>query len=331
MTVLVTADLHLSDNPRDAYRHEAMRTIREIGRKNKVSHILILGDLTEEKDRHSAWLVNKVVEHLDKFADIAPVTILRGNHDYIVAESPFYAFVNRIPDIAWINRPKEVELDDLGLCLFLPHTSNWQDDWEGLKLKKYDRIFAHNSFEGAAGDNGHQLKGIPPSIFGKDKNYVIAGDVHVPQSLGPVTYVGAPYTVDFGDNYTPRVLLLEKSAFTRTVEVPGAQKRLVEVDSSGKLLAGGAEPGDIVKIRVNLKSDEYSDWAKIRDNVKGLCGDQGVQVYSISPVVEKAKAKPVKQEPQSRLSDESVLRQYVKNRGVDSKTEKVGLKLLQEN
>src|SRR4029077_476814 len=52
--ILITADIHLSDQPRDAYRFTGMATIRRIAEENKVGAIFILGDLTEQKDFHSS-------------------------------------------------------------------------------------------------------------------------------------------------------------------------------------------------------------------------------------------------------------------------------------
>src|SRR6266567_2832077 len=105
MTTLVTADLHLSSNPRDAYRHERMWEIRKILKKYEVDRLLILGDLTEQKDHHSAELVNEVVNHMILFSECCPVTILRGNHDYVSSECPFFVFLKHIKRIQWINNP----------------------------------------------------------------------------------------------------------------------------------------------------------------------------------------------------------------------------------
>ena len=60
MTALVTADLHLSEKPRDGYRFAAMERIAELIEKHKPSTLLLLGDLTESKDYHPALLVNDV-------------------------------------------------------------------------------------------------------------------------------------------------------------------------------------------------------------------------------------------------------------------------------
>jgi DNA repair exonuclease SbcCD nuclease subunit len=333
MSTLVTADLHLTDNPRDSYRHDAMETLRNIAVEQKANRVLLLGDLTEEKDRHGAWLVNRVVDHLYELSRICEVIVLTGNHDYLLADSPFYQFTRRIEGIRWINQPTRLEWRSLGACLFLPHTPNWQRDWEGVPLDDNDWVFAHQTFKGTVSDNGHVLEhGVPTNIFGKCQ--VIAGDVHTPQKVGNyITYVGAPYTVDFGDDYEPRVLMLGVTpkgySQVQSIPVPGAQKRLIEFD--GLLdVHKGANEGDIVKVRVKLKDNDYARWAEIRQDVKAVCEKLGLIVHMIQPVVEKQERRIAKQMARSRRADDYLLRQYVKSRGIDAATAKVGLALLQE-
>src|SRR5205814_1607714 len=101
-------------------------------------------------------------------------------------------------------------------CLFLPHTNNYKRDWKGLDFSKYQWIFAHNTFQGA-NIGPRRLEGIPTSIFPRNAK-VISGDIHVPQHFGPIEYVGAPYRIDFGDDYEPRVLFLSTKDEKRCIE-----------------------------------------------------------------------------------------------------------------
>lgn len=322
MTTLVTADWHLNDNPRDAYRHAAMKTLRRMASEHKVSRTIILGDLTDEKDRHSSELVNDVVEHLYQLSKMCPVIVLRGNHDYVVADDPFFGFVGHLPDVLWINNPTKITFEDLGQCLFLPHTRNYKKDWTGVSLEGHDWVFAHNTFDGACTEHGRELRGIPRDIFPFLRDYVISGDVHVPQQLKPINYVGAPYTIDFGDDYTPRVLLLTGDSAT-SVPVPGAQKRLIDEKGTPHV-----NPGDIVKARVGIKAEQYADWPTIRQEWKDWAEGRKVILYSIHPVVEQKQTSVKKQIRDMAKSDEQILRSYAKGQQLDDSTIKTGLKLL---
>ena len=90
MSYLLIGDPHLSDRPRDDYRFALFDQVRVWQDIHKPQATFLLGDLTHEKDRHSAALVNKTVEGILKLKP--PVFILKGNHDYIDPENPFFKF-----------------------------------------------------------------------------------------------------------------------------------------------------------------------------------------------------------------------------------------------
>jgi len=322
MTTLITADLHLGDNPRDVYRHKFMEQLPALLKKHKATRLLVLGDLTEEKDRHSAWLVNKMVEYFFVLHQVCQVMILRGNHDYIDINNPFFRFLQCIEGIGWIDRPYEADG-----CLFLPHTTNWKRDWDKLRFEGRDWIFAHNTFEGADVGHGRKLSGIPTNIFPDDN--VISGDVHIPQKLGQVEYVGAPYTVDFGDDYEGRVLRLTKHGVT-SIPLTTPQKRLVEVSELKELTkVKHVKQGDILKVRYFLAADQQPRWSEIQAAIREWSEKHGYILHTTQPVVvtnrlggEKAKRKVIVR------SDQQLLESYAKQRGVDPRTLKTGLTLM---
>ncbi len=217
MTTLITADLHLSSNPRDDYRWIFVNdTLPRLIRKHRVTKLLILGDLTEVKDNHGSRLVNRIVERMHELSRMVnPLIILRGNHDYKPGFPAFFSFLDRFSRILWIDG-----LTEHGDNLLLPHTHDWQRDWapymvDGVFRPGFRRIYAHQTFDGARVSRMRTMRGIPTSIF-SDSTRVISGDVHVPQD-DKVSYVGAPYTVDFGDDYEPRVLLIDDSGVPKSI------------------------------------------------------------------------------------------------------------------
>src|SRR5688572_6127902 len=222
MKALAVADLHLTDNTRDEYRHVFIgRELPRMLGEHKADVLLILGDLTEAKDRHSAVLVNKTVSHLVHLSAHCPVIILMGNHDYANEGEPFFSFSRELPGVHFINRPTEGgELpkslrQQMSGCLFLPHSRDVKRDWSMFAdgFDAYDFIFCHQAFQDADGGFGRKLDGEPTSWFDicSSRTKIIAGDIHKPQAVGPVEYVGAPYTIDFGDTYKPRLLVIENT------------------------------------------------------------------------------------------------------------------------
>lgn len=334
--ILVTADLHFSDKERDDYRFKFQFQLREIIKDKGVELILVLGDLTEEKDRHSAYLVNRVVQQLWALSEMCEVVIVRGNHDYVDEGAPFFQFVSLIPHIMWVEVPtwgKDLPLPplhQLGRTLLLPSTRNHKRDWEGLELGKADWILTHNTFDGVKIGHGQVLPGIPPSVI-PEGTRVVSGDIHVPQRLdGRITYVGAPYLVDFGDDYEPRVLLFRGDKMT-SLRVGGAQKRLVEVKNlAGLAKVQGLTKGDILKVRIGLEPSEHAKWSQMQAEVREWGAKHGYQIHLVQPVTPREERREAsgKRKVASR-SDEQILREYAAHRGVDEPTVKTGLNLME--
>lgn len=341
MLTLVTADLHLSANPRDAYRLKTMRRLAKRAKRRGVTKTYILGDLTEEKDRHSDYLTNQVVEVVRLFAELGPVTILQGNHDSDSnPDCPFFHFLRHVPQVRWIGKPTIDRSNGFGSILWLPHTRNYKDAWANVSLEDHAIIFAHGMFVGAKLGNGRKAEtGIPRTSIPMDAR-CIAGDVHIPHKVGSIPkggaaieYVGAPYTVDFGDDYAPRAIVLDALGKScpdiELADLP--QKRLLEFDRGPDELCAIDElnPGDVLKIRVTLRRRDAPRWPEARDKLRAHYGELGMVVHSIVPVIE--------EEPGTRVrighmiqtkSDGQVLRDFARHRGIDKGTFNRGSELL---
>lgn len=347
MKCLIVSDIHLNDNDRDAYRHKFLRTFRDMCRKYKIDVAITLGDLTDSKDRHPAWLVNQIADHFYKLAGICQdVIILLGNHDYQEADNPFFRFLQRIDGVTWINAPTDENnaqcpvLKRFGACLWLPHTTDYKRDWANLDLNRYDRIFAHQTFSGVLiGPNKQPFSGgIPLDVLPQtEPNQVISGDIHVPQKLGPVTYVGSPYLIDFGDDFSPRVLMMDIDGSGRfgslqSIPCPGPQKRLVEISGPGDMAKHikSMNEGDILKIRVARTAAQMDRWPEMKDEIRKWCDKQGFIPHVIQPALDQSKRMIASKAIGESRSDDQVLRDYAKSRDVKEPILKAGLSLLRE-
>lgn len=338
MRALVIADLHLSAKQRDAYRFDVMSRIAGLLEAKKADYLIVLGDLTEEKDYHPAPLVNDIVDIIHSFSQFCEVIVLLGNHDYTRRDFPFFRFLRRLKRVRWINSVTRLDLGKAD-CLFLPHTRDYRKDWAKLPhIEEIQFIFAHNTFEGAASEHGKRLSGIPVDFFEEGEAPVISGDIHTPQTLGPVTYVGSPYTVDFGDDFEPRALLLDwydhRDYRIESIPLPGPQKRLIDITTADiERLRSGAgyefAEGDIVKARITLKPEEQEKWGTIREKVRRELTELGVEVHLVQPITT-ARVKRLKMEPAQAKSDEAILREYGKGAKVPEATLKVGLGFLEK-
>lgn len=332
MTTLVTGDLHFSSNARDEYRHDFVDWLVDVVVRKRVKRVVILGDITEEKDRHNAYLVNSVVQHIVRLAGACDeVVIIRGNHDAIDPDCPFFGFVNHITNVRWINSPEEA-LWGKRRVIYLPNVVDYKTAWQQFDFSKYAFVFSHNTFDGASIGRGVTIEGTPLDMFYGAR--VISGDIHIPQKLGPVTYVGAPYLVDFGDDYEPRVLLIrgDKVSSMSTVKA-GPQKRLIETTASGwvKDLRKAAS-GDILKVRVFLEPQEKAEWSEISSKIKRYCERMGFEAYMVQAVSRhgKATADSPTRNIKRVVSDRAAMKHHAEKFNVDERTLKVGLKIMRQ-
>lgn len=328
MRRLVTSDIQLSKNPRDAYRMAFFsKALPDLVLKYKPDQLILCGDITEEKDNHPASLVNEIVNSFCALADLCEVIVLQGNHDFLHNEHPFFAFLENWKSIHWISRPEELDG-----CLYLPHTRDYKKDWKSIDFtndgKNYDFIFAHNIFEGVKA-NGQLLSGISSKIF-PDDICCISGDVHEPQTIadGKIIYVGSPCLCDHGDNYQPRVLLLEDLNI-KSIKVYGVQKRLIDFTYGDTPFDDAANDGDIVKIRVNLEMKHIPKWAEIRQEVESWATKNKWIISSIAPVVAYVQGERQKLVSSSKKSDNEYLTSFVQRTGMDEHTAEVGNQIIE--
>lgn len=329
---LLTADLHLSANRRDAYRVQTMRRLVKFARAQTVGQTIILGDLTEEKDRHGDWLVNQIVEIIKGFSTLGPVYILQGNHDYYSdPECPFFGFLRHMPQVRWIGKPVSTPVKGLGRVLWLPHTRNSEKEWAELPFNDHALFFAHSSFVGADMGNGRRLDGGCSTDYFPSDAVVYSGDVHIPQTCGPVEYVGAPYAVDFGDAYEPRAIILDGPTTKTNLSLANEpQKRLIEVDAVEELLRKEYEvyAGDMVKVRVNVPRKSASEWPEMREVVKRWAARRGAELYAAVPIMIEKPGRRLEVKQADVKDDETIMREFARHRGVGKATLRRGEKLL---
>ena len=230
MVDLVLTDLHFTDDFLDYYKKSLCdKYLTTFYLENSVNRIIILGDLTEKKDNHSSKLVNYVVEFISLLTTLShKVVILKGNHDYIDSDKPYFKFLQYIPNVCYIcDIPKNNDKYIHEKELFLPHTKTPIEDWKDIDFNKYDRIFMHQTITGAKASNDFALKGgLPSDYFSTFKGKVYSGDIHTPQIINNVTYIGSPYPIYFNDTFIGRYLILEGDE-EKFIELPNIKKEYV--------------------------------------------------------------------------------------------------------
>ena len=319
---LLLADLHLSDNPLEEYRwvvFDWLYTYRSI------DTVYVLGDLTEKKDNHSAKLVNRLVNYFLTLRDHCErMVILRGNHDGIDPDWPFFDFLHAMK-IEYYYSPMIVDRE-----MFIPYSKDFAGDIKGLfedgkvDLSCVDRIFLHQTIKGAK-VNDTSLEGFDPGTFRNFNGQVYSGDIHQPQTVGKVNYVGSPYPVYFGDSFVGGIILLDGDKWKR-VEYPTIRRVMLDIDYT-KTEVDMTFPvriGDQFKIRMLVNRSDSDMFEKWKRTVRRTIEDEGGIVVSIELKLAEEKSRLVRKRKFKDTDPLTVLSRYCRAEGLDSYYEEKG-------
>lgn len=299
LPALLTSDLHLTSNPRDEYRWTLFDFLEDQCRVEQVKTLCILGDTTDAKDYHSATLINRVVEQVTRIKQrVKQVIILMGNHDYLKRGHAYLSFLSHIPGVRFVSEIWEDTLTDGPSTLWLPHTKTPEADWKDLDTTHYNYIFMHQTVGGAVASNGQRMEGegVPDlTAWGK----VYSGDIHVPQIIKGVEYVGSPYPVHFGDTFSPRCVLLDSRNRAVDLHHTTIARRMITVPSLRELKRIEFHPGDQVKLRMELNAEDKHDWSRIRRLAMEHLKHEQVEVHGLELRVQTVGARLMGEAPRT--------------------------------
>lgn len=322
MTAILTGDTHWNEKKIDEYRWGLFPLLD----RYTADELIICGDLTDAKDRHSATLVNRLYDEMMKLEKRFRLIILKGNHDYIDSAHPFFEFLGKGSDSLFITHPTRLKIS-VGDCYFIPAGC----DWSSLTIPRCDYIFTHTTFDGAISENGTALPGVAPSILRDFKGKCYSGDIHKPQDLTRnITYIGAPYHTRFGDDFKPRMIYLENSGKTFDLHyVQAPAKRVLKITEPGDLETAKAERGDLVKIECFLYRADLTEWRKYQERIRGICEKKGWQLCGSKPVM----MEPVERKNQTVIestvaTQEELIERYGKKHKASSVYIDIGKKLM---
>jgi hypothetical protein len=188
----------------------------------------------------------------------------------------------------------------------------------------YDVIACHQTFTGSK-VGSQVLQGTSPdrlSVANVGTARVFSGDIHHPQRVGNVQYIGAPYQINFGDNYTGRVLYIGKGTTEVIENIEAPRKHLVTITSADIETSTWKKDiysGDFVRVSLRVNESEVLDVDKLKARVRShLSGvrDCGVLVSVDAP---KRRKRFLDQgQALSDFSDASVFAHYCKRHAVSS-------------
>lgn len=323
MNTLLVSDFQLTDSPVDEYRWGIFDWLLDvIEDDSNINQLIILGDLTEKKDEHSSKLVNRLIENFKELLEVVEnIYILKGNHDYDKdPKAAFFRFVDGFAGQKDSSRLTFIETPQI--CdggLFLPHTRNPEQDWETVNFEKSETIFMHQTVSGAKYSGNIVVKeNSVASLLPSDCN-IYSGDIHIPQTVRNITYVGAPYSVDFGDHYDGRVLIIDDlGEIVEELKPNFLKKWSVKIETVKELEEKAEEwrQGDRVKIQLLLHPRDLSTSYQIKKEIISLCKEKEVSLFGVSTGVIKEENKNgrvriINKLKTGKVSDKTIIQKFV--------------------
>lgn len=329
---LLISDLHLTENPLEEYRWKVFEWVYDLTEKHDIDKIYILGDLTEKKDHHSSKLVNRLVEDLILISkQVNEIYILRGNHDCIDPEWPFFLFLNSHKNIYYHDEPVFVGND-----LFLPHSKDLKADLNSFDIppkelyKGIHRIFLHQTIKGGKAGNGMDLEGFSPDIFAGYNGLIFSGDLHKPQEVRPVVYVGSPYPVYFGDDFIGGAILLDGDKWER-IQYKTIRRVMLDVDFATQPVKQHftVHKGDQFKVRILVNrsdSDKFDGYKKlVRQEIENR---QGIVVSMELKIAQEKQNTMAKKRKFKNLDPETIFNRHCKTENLDEFYQRKGKEFL---
>lgn len=280
-------------------------------------------------------LINRLCSAVIALARLCSVLIVQGNHDYEDVDNPTFGFLHELENVKYLKHP--AVLDQSGRSVMvLPHARKVKNVWWPTmdRVGEVDVVLAHQAFNGAVGMNGHRIESLAsPNWFASHatKATVIAGDIHLPQKVGRVNYVGAPYPINYGDEYKPRCFLYDSDSGLSDLRVPSIKKAVIECSSMEEIASAmeGFGAGDRVKVRLALPREEFPDWAKYREQVAKFVASREVFLYGceLRPIEER-KRQRIEDAPEQIADKSEIVTSYAKARSVPESMLRAGLKFI---
>lgn len=203
--ILCIGDIHLSRN-RLPLCKQVLKWLHEVTLEKKPDLIVFLGDIYDHHNTLHVEAQGEFVQHIKTMSALAPVVLIRGNHDNFKPTDHRYHSLQAFETwkrVMVVSEP--IELDHIRFIPFLSDPSTYKDG-PGL-------TFTHNTIIGADFGFVSADKGIHSEQIASD--LVVSGHVHKRQHLldGKVVYTGTPYAWSANDlDQTKHIMLIDEGS-----------------------------------------------------------------------------------------------------------------------
>lgn len=226
--------------------------------------LIITGDLNDTKSIIRGEVANILVKIFKSWSGklVESPTILIGNHDRLNEAGKEHSLNFLSPWARIVNEPLVG-----GNFYFIPYCSTNQEFKEAIaKTPKDTIVITHQGYKGAfMGEYVQDKSSVDPMELSGLK--IFSGHYHRHQSVGPVTYVGSPYTTSFGEaNDGPKGFL--------TIDAHGGYEHVTVALPRHVVVCGVLLDQGVLELSMQEQFTEHDRlWVKIYGstiNLKGL-------------------------------------------------------------
>lgn len=331
MSLIVSTDWHLTDRPQDEYRWQIFEKVYALANEHNLGTILLLGDLWDRKNNHSGVLLNRSIKSFKWLQEEtgAEIYVLGGNHDMAIFGQHYWEFLDRM-QIHYITQPF-YHLD----AWLLPFSANPMEDWRGLLLHQARAIFMHQTVAGALIEGNRRIDKTPCPMPPLPRGIpIFSGDVHRPQKVGSITYIGVPHPTRFGESWPNRLFIIKYGDYQHPIEISitGVRKLILDICEPRELFSVITRPGDQVKVKCSLPASQMERWPAIESDVRAWAARHEVLLSSIeaSIVIEDKEATGATENVAALTVPQEVLRSFAAKEQISDDNVVTGLELLSE-
>ena len=331
---LLASDLHLTDSPSEEYRWKIFDVLAEHAIKHHVNDIFLLGDVWDRKDRHSAKLVQDSIFALMRLQETtdAKVWIIAGNHDQPISGPYFWYILSYIKTedtlgsyLSYVTKP-----DLYHNIMLLPFAKDPKQEWKNIPWFG-NAVFMHQTGQGATVEGGRELTSNNLPTFPPDVA-VFSGDVHRPQTVNGITYVGAPYPIKFSETWDNRIILIKENDFKNFISIPvNIMKRaIIDISSLDELKNIKLGRDNQIRVRYKLSGTSLTQWPVIEKTIRDFCKTKGINLVSLEASFEGGGLKEETQKI-NFMSPEELIKMFCKEENLSDKILEVGLDLVRNS
>lgn len=196
---VLISDVHYSLNTLEL-ADAAFRTAIEKAKELNVP-LIDCGDVTNDKAIIRAEVMNRLIATVE-WATPHPIIFLVGNHSLINEKQKEHAlgFLTKYENAYIVDRPEDLAVEGQAPVRLFPYYSDGEELLRDInRFAEYgDILIFHQGVHGAfMGDYAVDKSAVDPARLNRYQCF--SGHYHKHQTVGPVTYVGNPYTLTFGE------------------------------------------------------------------------------------------------------------------------------------